>query len=211
MTLKGLIDIIKTDLRKGKPIGGFLFLLYEWRKTMEKRIKKVLITVDDINKKVKELGQQISKDYENRELLVIGILKGSIVFLSDLVRNISQPLIMDFMDVSSYGTSTHTSGVVRILKDLDTDITGKDVLIVEDIVDTGLTLSYLKDNLLSRNPASLKICSFLDKPERRKADIMPDYCGFEIPDEFVVGYGLDFAEKYRNLSYIAVLKEEMYS
>ncbi len=178
---------------------------------MEKGIKKVLITVDEINNKVKELGEQISKDYQNKDLLVVGILKGSVVFLSDLVRNISQPLLIDFMDVSSYGASTHTSGVVRILKDLETDLVGKDVLIVEDIVDTGLTLSYLKENLLSRNPASLKICSFLDKPERRKADIMPDYCGFEIPDEFVVGYGLDFAEKYRNLPYIAVLKEEMYS
>lgn len=173
---------------------------------MADRVGKVLITEEQVQKRLKELGKQLTADYQGKDLLVIGILKGSVIFMSDLVRVIDLPLQLDFMAVSSYGKSTNSSGVVRILKDLDTDIQGKDVLIIEDIVDTGLTLSYLVENLLSRNPASLKICTFLDKPSRRVAKIRPDYNGYEIPDEFVVGYGLDYAEKYRNLPYIGVIE-----
>lgn len=169
-------------------------------------IKRVLISEEEIRSKVRELGELITEEYRNKDLFVIGILKGSIVFLSDLIRNISVPLQMDFMAVSSYGTSTHTSGVVRILKDLETDIISRDVLIVEDIIDTGLTLSYLKENLLTRNPASLKVCTFLDKPSRRRVPLTPDYNGYEIQDEFVVGYGLDCNENFRNLPYIGVLE-----
>lgn len=171
---------------------------------MDGEISRTLISEEEIRRKVLELGERITRDYQNKDLFVIGILKGSIVFLSDLIRAINLPLQMDFMAVSSYGASTHTSGVVRILKDLETDIMSKDVLIVEDIVDTGLTLSYLKENLLSRNPASLKVCTFLDKPSRRRVPLVPDYNGYEIPDEFVVGYGLDCNENYRNLPYIGV-------
>jgi hypoxanthine phosphoribosyltransferase len=149
-------------------------------------------------------------DYQDKNLFVIGILKGAIVFLADLIREIKVPLQLDFMAVSSYGKSTHTSGVVRILKDLEGDIAGKDILLVEDIIDTGLTLSYLKENLKARRPASLKICTFLDKPSRRKAELLPDYKGYEIPDEFAVGYGLDFSGDFRNLPYIGVLKPECY-
>lgn len=173
---------------------------------MEKGVRDILINKDDITSKVHELGQLITKDYQGKNLLVIGILKGSVVFLSDLIREIKLPLQMDFMAVSSYGSSTQTSGIVRILKDLESDIEEKDVLIVEDIVDTGLTLSYLIDNLLSRKPASIKVCTFLDKPSRRKTNIIPDYNGYEIPDEFVVGYGLDFNEEYRNLPYVGIIK-----
>lgn len=170
------------------------------------RVGKVLISAEQVEKRVKELGQQLKEEYQGKELLVLGILKGSVIFLSDLIRAIELPLQVDFMAVSSYGKSTNSSGVVRILKDLDTDISGKHVLIVEDIVDTGLTMGYLVDILNSREPASLKICTFLDKPSRRESDIVPDYNGFEIPDEFVVGYGLDYAEKYRNLPYIGVIE-----
>lgn len=173
---------------------------------MNDKIAKVLITQDQIQDRLKELGKAISGDYEGEEILVVGILKGSVVFLADLIRRISIPVQIDFMAVSSYGKSTHSSGVVRILKDLDTYIEGRHVLIVEDIIDTGLTLSYLVENLLSRKPASLKICTFLDKPERRKTLITPDYNGYQIPDEFVVGYGLDYNEKYRNLPYIGVVE-----
>lgn len=172
---------------------------------MEENILKILFKEEEIQKRVKELGQQITRDYRDKDLFVIGILKGAVVFLSDLIREIKVPLQMDFMAVSSYGTSTHTSGVVRFLKDLELDIAGKDVLVVEDIVDTGLTLTYLKENLLARGPRSLKICTFLDKPSRRKIAITPDYNGYEIPDEFVVGYGLDYNEQYRHLPYIGVL------
>lgn len=170
------------------------------------RVGKVLISAEDVQKRVQELGQQLKEDYQGKDLLVLGILKGSVIFLADLIRAIDLPLQVDFMAVSSYGKSTNSSGVVRILKDLDTDINGKHVLIVEDIVDTGLTLSYLVDILLSREPASLKICTFLDKPSRRVSNVAPDYNGFEIPDDFVVGYGLDYAEKYRNLNYIGVIE-----
>jgi len=173
---------------------------------MADRVGRVLITEEQIQKRIKELGRQLTEDYRGKELVVIGILKGSVIFMSDLIRAIDLNVQLDFMAVSSYGKSTSSSGVVRILKDLDTDISGKDVLIVEDIVDTGLTLSYLVENLLSRNPASLKICTFLDKPSRREAKITPHYNGYEIPDEFVVGYGLDYAEKYRNLPYVGVIE-----
>ncbi|MBZ4688685.1 MAG: hypoxanthine phosphoribosyltransferase [Clostridia bacterium] len=177
---------------------------------MEQNIKEVLVDEETIARTVKELGKQITEDYKGKELIVVGILKGAIMFLSDLVREVKIPLILDFMSVSSYGDSTQTSGAVRFLKDLEVSIEGKHVLIVEDIVDTGLTFNYLLDNLRSRKPASLKTCTFLDKPSRRKADVQVDYKGLEVPDEFVVGYGLDFAEEYRNLPYIAVLKPEVY-
>lgn len=175
---------------------------------MTDKISKILLTEEEIKVKVQELGKIITQDYLHKDLFVIGILKGSVVFLADLIRAISLPLKMDFMAVSSYGTSTATSGVVRILKDLESDIVGKDVLIVEDIVDTGLTLSYLKENLNSRNPASLQVCTFLDKPDRRRVTLVPEYNGYQIPDEFVVGYGLDYNEEYRNLPYVAVLQPD---
>lgn len=171
----------------------------------------ILYNRDQIEAKVKELGAQISADYQGQELLVVGILKGALIFMADLVRNINVPVSLDFMAVSSYGASTESSGAVRILKDLERSIEGKHVLIVEDIVDTGLTLKYLLENLKARKPASIKVCTLLNKPERRTADIIADYNGFVIPDEFVVGYGLDYAEKYREIPYIFVLKPEVYS
>ncbi|MDD3840586.1 MAG: hypoxanthine phosphoribosyltransferase [Clostridia bacterium] len=177
---------------------------------MEEDLKNVLISEQQLKKKVEELGKKISKDYHGRELILVGILKGAVMFYADLARCIDMPLVMDFMVVSSYGNGTESSGAVRILKDLETSIEGKHVLIIEDIVDTGLTLHYLKENLLARGPASVKICSFLDKPDRREIPVEIDYKGFEISDEFVVGYGLDYAEKYRNLPYISVLKPEVY-
>ncbi|MDD2211656.1 MAG: hypoxanthine phosphoribosyltransferase [Clostridia bacterium] len=177
---------------------------------MHQHLDKILLSEEQLQSKVRELGARISSDYQDKNLVVLGILKGAVVFLADLIREIKVPLELDFMAVSSYGMSTHASGVVRILKDLERDIVGKDVLIIEDIVDTGLTLSYLKENLRARNPASLKICTLLDKPDRRKVPILPDYKGYNIPDEFVVGYGLDYGERYRNLPYIGVLKPEYY-
>ncbi|KKM10409.1 hypoxanthine phosphoribosyltransferase [Clostridiales bacterium PH28_bin88] len=175
---------------------------------MTSDVKEVLISEQQIAQKVRELGERISADYAGKDLMVVGILKGAIIFLSDLVRSISVPLKLDFMAVSSYGSGTTSSGAVRILKDLETSIEGKHVLIVEDIVDTGLTLRYLLENLRSRGPASVKTCTFLDKPTRRTIEVHPDYNGFEIPDYFVVGYGLDFNEHYRHLPYIAVLKPD---
>lgn len=168
---------------------------------------KVLISRQEIEAKVVELARQVSRDYEGKNLLLLCVLKGAVVFLCDLLRSLEIGAEIDFMAVSSYGDSSTSSGVVRILKDLERSIEGKDLLIVEDIIDTGLTLSYLRENLLSRNPASLRIVTLLDKPDRRVADIEPDYCGFSIPDEFVVGYGLDYQEKYRNLPDICVLLE----
>jgi hypoxanthine phosphoribosyltransferase len=173
--------------------------------------QEILISQQDIAEKVKELGAIVSRDYQGKELIIIGILKGSVIFMSDLVREINIPLALDFMAVSSYGASTKSSGVVQILKDLESNISDKHVLVVEDIIDTGLTLKYLIENLQSRHPASIKICTLLNKPERRKVDVTADYNGFEIPDRFVIGYGLDYAEKYRNLPYIAILKPEVYS
>ncbi len=178
---------------------------------MERDIKEILVTREALHQKVKELAARIDKDYEGRDLVLIGVLKGASVFLSDLMREIRIPLEIDFIAVSSYGDSAESSGVVRILKDLDMAIDGKDVILVEDIVDTGLTLNYLLKNFKDRKAASVKICTLLDKPERRKAEIDIDYVGFVIPDEFIVGYGIDYAEKYRNLPYVAALKREVYS
>ena len=178
---------------------------------MEKDLAKILFSPEEIGEKVRELGERISRDYAGKDLLVVGILKGAAIFMSDLVRAINIPLNIDFMAVSSYGKSTESSGAVRILKDLDTSIEGRNILIVEDIIDTGLTLKYLTENLTARNPESVRICTFLNKPERRKVEIEADYNGFTIPDEFVVGYGLDFAEKYRNLPYVGILKPEAYA
>lgn len=179
--------------------------------TMEADIKEVLISEEEIQLKVKQLGETLSKDYKDKNPLMVCVLKGAILFMSDLVRNMSIPLELDFMAVSSYGASTESSGVVRIIKDLDTTIEGRDLIIVEDIIDSGLTLSYLKDILQRRNVNSLKVVTLLDKPHRRTVNLKPDYSGFTVPDEFVVGYGLDYAEKYRNLPYIGVLKPEVYT
>jgi len=173
-------------------------------------VERILLSAVDIRAKVAELGRKISEDYQGKELIVVGILKGAAIFCSDLLREITVPVSLDFMAVSSYGASTKSTGVMRILKDLDESIQGKHVLLVEDIVDTGLTLNYLREYLEGRNPASLKVCVLLDKPSRRKTEVAVEYRGFEIPDEFVVGYGLDYAEKYRNLPYISVLKPSIY-
>ena len=177
---------------------------------MKNDIKEVLLTKEEIAARVKEIGNQIAKDYEGKDLLLIGVLKGAFIFLGDLIRSIDIPAKVDFMAVSSYGSSTESSGVVRILKDLDATIEGKDILIVEDIIDTGLTLNYLIGNLKSRGANSVSVCTLLDKPERRKVNVELKYKGFDIPDEFIVGYGLDYAEKYRNLDQIYILKEEAY-
>ena len=174
-------------------------------------LESVLVTREEIAAGVKKLGETITRDYAGKEPVMIGILKGAVLFYSDLIRNIDLPLKTEFMAISSYGSSTKTSGVVRILKDLDTDITGQDVLIVEDIVDTGLTLSYLVRALSERNPASIRIVTLLDKPARRRVELKPDYFCFVIPDAFVVGYGLDYDEKYRNLPDIGVLHPRIYS
>ncbi len=174
-------------------------------------IERVLISEKQLKEKVEQLGKKISSDYkDSNNFLMVGVLKGAVVFMSDLIRYVNLPLQIDFMAVSSYGTSTESSGVVRILKDLDESVEGKDVLIVEDIIDSGLTLSYMYNILKSRKPASIKICALLDKPSRRKVKLDVDYLGFEIPDYFVVGYGLDYAGKYRNLRDICVLKPEIY-
>lgn len=167
---------------------------------------EVLLSAEEIGKRVQELGEQISADYRGQELLVVGILKGAVVFLSDLIRQISVPLDIDFMATSSYGEATETSGVVQLLKDLDRPIEGRHVLVVEDIIDSGLTLSYLRQLLLSRKPASLKTAVLLDKPSRRQIEFSCDYVGFTIPDHFVIGYGLDHNHKYRSLPYIGVVK-----
>ena len=174
-------------------------------------IEKVLLSEEDLKKIVERLGEQISKDYEGKNLVLVSVLKGSVLFMADLMRAIKIPCTIDFMAVSSYGAGTKSSGVVKIIKDLDNDvIEGSDLLIVEDILDSGVTLSYLIKLLGARNPNSIKICTLLDKPERRKADIKADYAGTTIPDAFVVGYGLDFAEKYRNLPFVGILKPEIY-
>ena len=174
-------------------------------------ILKVLYSEEELKAKCAEMGAQITKDYAGKNLLLVTVLKGAVVYFTDLMRAIDLPCTIDFMIVSSYGSGVKTSGVVKIVKDLDTDLTGMDLLIVEDILDTGLTLSYLKDMLAARNPASIRIATLLDKPDRRKADIKADYIGYRVPDEFVVGYGLDYDEKYRNLPYVGVLKPEIYS
>jgi hypoxanthine phosphoribosyltransferase len=179
---------------------------------LEADIGEVLLTEEQIQGKVAELGRQISADYAGRQLTLVSVLKGSLPFMADLMRAISIPVRIDLMEVSSYGgTATESSGLVRILKDLSASIDGADVLIVEDIIDTGLTLNYLVRYLRGKNPASLRICTLLDKPARRLVEIPVDYIGFTIPDQFVVGYGLDYGEVYRNLRFVGVLRPEVYS
>jgi hypoxanthine phosphoribosyltransferase len=168
-------------------------------------IGEILVQPTDLEQRVRQLGADISRDYADKDLLLIGVLKGAIFFLADLMRSIEVPCEVDFMAVASYGSATDSSGVVRILKDLDAAIEGRDVLIVEDIVDSGLTLQYLLRSLSARSPRTLEICALLTKPERRKVELNPRYVGFEIPDKFAIGYGLDFAERYRNLPYVAAL------
>ncbi len=168
---------------------------------------KVLISRDQLDKKVEELAQTIARDYEGKELVLVGVLKGGFIFLSDLARKIPLNVTIDFISVSSYGNATESSGVVRIIKDIDSDISGKHVLIVEDLIDTGLTLKYLKEIFNTKGCASVKLAAMMDKPERRKVDLEVDYAGIEIPDEFVVGYGLDYAGNYRNLPDVCIIEE----
>lgn len=174
-------------------------------------ILKVLLSEEQLKDKCAEMGAQITRDYAGKNLLLVTVLKGAVVYMADLMRSIDLPCAIDFMVVSSYGSGTKTSGVVKIVKDLDQDLSGKDILIVEDILDSGLTLSYLKEILEGRGPRSIQIAALLDKPTRRKVDLKADYIGFSVPDEFVIGYGLDYDEKYRNLPYIGILKPEVYS
>lgn len=178
---------------------------------IEEDIKEILVTEEQIAAKVKELANILSEEYRNKNPLVIGILKGATPFMSDLIKRMDIYMEIDYMAVSSYGMSTRSTGVVKIIKDLDGDIEGRHLLIVEDIIDSGLTLSYLIDILKRRNPKSIKVVTLLDKPARRSVDLKPDFTGFTVPDEFVVGYGLDYAERYRNLPYIGVLKPKVYA
>lgn len=173
-------------------------------------IEKILLSSVQIRSGVEKLAKAISRDYRGKNLVLVGVLKGSVVFLSDLIRHLEIPCQVDFMSVASYGKAAQSSGVVRVMLDLRESPEGKDLLLVEDILDTGLTLRYLEDNLRTRKPKSLKVCAFLDKPENRKVDVSADYVGFKIPNVFVVGYGLDYAEKYRNLPYLGILKKEVY-
>ena len=176
---------------------------------VEAGVGEVLIGEEELQARIRSLGAEISADYHGRELLLVGVLKGAVFFMADLMRSISVACEIDFMAISSYGAATDSSGVVRILKDLDINIEGRHVLVVEDIIDSGLTLSYLLRNLESREPASLEICALLTKPERREVDVPVRYIGFEIPNRFVIGYGLDFAERYRNLPYVGILREDL--
>jgi hypoxanthine phosphoribosyltransferase len=176
---------------------------------LERDVAEILIDEERLKARVHELGEEISADYVGRDLLLIGVLKGAVFFMADLMRTLTIPCEIDFMAISSYGAQTDSSGVVRILKDLDINIEGRDVLVVEDIIDSGLTLSYLIRNLESREPASLEVCALLTKPDRREIDVPVRYIGFEIPNRFVIGYGLDFAERYRNLPYVGVLDTEL--
>jgi len=176
---------------------------------LEQAVGEILIDEDALSTRVAELGGEVTADYQGRDLLLIGVLKGAVFFMADLMRHITVPCEVDFMAISSYGDSTDSSGIVRILKDLDINIEGRDVLVVEDIIDSGLTLSYLMRNLESREPASLEVCALMTKPDRREIDVPVRYVGFEIPNRFVVGYGLDFGERYRNLPYVAVLSEDL--
>jgi len=173
-------------------------------------VERVLLSAEDLSNRIAEIGAQITEDYAGKEILMIGVLRGAVIFMADLARTIKVPVAIDFMAVSSYGAAMNSSGVVRIMKDLDENIEGKHILVVEDIIDSGLTLNYLLDNLKSRKPASIKLCTLLNKPERRKVKVTIDYNGFDVPDYFVVGYGLDYAEKYRNLPFIGILKPEVY-
>ena len=176
---------------------------------LERSVAEVLVEEESLRTRVAELGEEISADYAGRDLLLVGVLKGAVFFMADLMRHLTVPCEVDFMAISSYGDATDSSGIVRILKDLDINIEGRDVLVVEDIIDSGLTLSYLIRNLESREPASLEVCALLTKPSRREIDVPVRYVGFEIPNKFVVGYGLDFAERYRNLPYVGVLDEHL--
>ena len=178
---------------------------------LRKDMEKILFSSEEIQARVRELAEQLAEDYQGRNPLFLGVLKGCFVFMADLMRYFPQPCTMDFMAVSSYKGGTASTGAVQITKDLNRDIAGLDVVIVEDILDSGVTLNYLRDYLSVRHPASVKIVTLLDKPDRRRAPVKADYFGFNVPDEFVVGYGLDYAEKYRNLPYIGVLKPEIYS
>jgi hypoxanthine phosphoribosyltransferase len=177
---------------------------------MKQDIQEILFSEEVLTKRIKELAGEINKDYEGKDLVVVGILKGSVIFAAELIKNISIPCEIDFMAVSSYGSSTETSGVVRILKDLDNNIEGKDILVVEDIVDTGVTLTYLLKYLQARKANSIEIISLLNKQARRTSDLEVKYIGFEVPDGFIVGYGIDYAEKYRNIPFIGILKPEVY-
>jgi hypoxanthine phosphoribosyltransferase len=176
---------------------------------LERAVTEILVDEVTLRNRVAELGEEISRDYAGRDLLLIGVLKGAVFFMADLMRHLTVPCEIDFMAISSYGASTDSSGVVRILKDLDINIEGREVLVVEDIIDSGLTLSYLIRNLEARQPASLEVCALMTKPERREIDVPVRYIGFEIPNRFVIGYGLDFAERYRNLPYVGVLDPEL--
>ena len=176
---------------------------------LEAAVGEILIDRETLAARVAELGAEVSADYEGRDLLLIGVLKGAVFFMADLMRHLTVPCEVDFMAISSYGDATDSSGIVRILKDLDINIEGRHVLVVEDIIDSGLTLSYLIRNLESREPATLEVCALLTKPSRREIDVPVRYVGFEIPNKFVVGYGLDFAERYRNLPYVGVLDEHL--
>ena len=180
-------------------------------KDMFQDIERVLITEEELKSIVDNLGKKISEEYKDKDLLLVSVLKGSVIFMADLMRAITIPCNIDFMAVSSYGAGTKSSGVVKIIKDLDKSIEGKDLLLVEDILDSGNTLYYLREILSARNPKSIKICTLVDKPERREADIIADYVGGSVPNEFIVGYGLDYNEYYRNLPYIGVLKESVYN
>jgi hypoxanthine phosphoribosyltransferase len=175
---------------------------------LERAVREVLIEADALQQRIAELGEEVSADYAGRDLLLVGVLKGAVFFMADLMRNLTIPCEIDFMAISSYGDATDSSGVVRILKDLDINIEGRHVLVVEDIIDSGLTLSYLMRNLESREPATLEVCALLTKPERREIEVPVRYVGFEIPNRFVIGYGLDFGERYRNLPYVAVLSDD---
>ena len=177
---------------------------------MENDIKEILLTEKELADKTRELAAQIMRDYEGKNPLIVSVLKGSFIFMADLMRSITLPCTVDFMAVSSYGAGTTSSGQVKITKDLSESIEGRDIIVVEDILDSGNTLSYLLQILQARHPASMKLCTLLDKPERRQVEFTPDYVGIEVPDEFVVGYGLDYNEKYRELPYVGVLKEEIY-
>lgn len=179
-------------------------------KLMMKDLETVLYTEEQILARIRNMGEQLTAEYRGKFPLLVGVLKGAVMFMSDLVKRMTIPLEIDFIAISSYGTSTRSSGVVRILKDLDQDVDGRHVLIVEDIVDTGLTLAYLRDVLVRRNAASVKIAALFDKPGRRQVPIEPDYCGFTVPNAFIVGYGLDYAERYRNLPDVGILKENVY-
>ncbi len=176
---------------------------------LERAVGEILIDEDALKERIRELGREISADYEGRDLLLVGVLKGAVFFMADLMREIAVPCEIDFMAISSYGAATDSSGVVRILKDLDINIEGRHVLVVEDIIDSGLTLSYLMRNLEAREPATLEVCALMTKPERREIDVPVRYIGFEIPNRFVIGYGLDFAERYRNLPYVGVLHADL--